>query len=149
MTEFITSLTRSAHQWTAAGYATMLKIFLIGMGGFIGAVLRYGVSGLVQNLSRSISFPYGTLAVNVIGCLIIGALSQLVETRGVLSVQTRLFIFVGVLGALTTFSTFSNETINLVREGQWLYALANIAGHMMLCFAAVLLGRWLTHVIWG
>jgi CrcB protein len=132
----------------AAGYPAMLKILLIGLGGFIGAVLRYGISGLVQNLSRSISFPYGTLAVNVIGCLVIGALSHLVETRGVLNVQARLFIFVGVLGALTTFSTFSNETINLIREGQWLYALANIVLHLILCFAAVLLGRWLTFSIW-
>jgi CrcB protein len=136
------------HQLVNVGLPDMLKILLIGLGGFIGAILRYGISGLVQNLSRSISFPYGTLAVNVIGCLIVGALSQLVEARAVLSVQSRLFIFVGVLGALTTFSTFSNETINLIREEQWLYALANIFGHIILCFAAVLLGRWLTYMIW-
>lgn len=132
----------------ADGFPTMVKILLIGLGGFIGAILRYGVSGLVQNLTRSISFPYGTLAVNVIGCLIIGGLSQLVETRGFFSVQTRLFVFVGVLGALTTFSTFSNETINLVRERQLFYALANTGLHIILCFAAVVLGRWLTYVIW-
>jgi CrcB protein len=126
----------------------MVKILLIGLGGFVGAILRYGISGLVQNLTRSISFPYGTLAVNVLGCLIIGALSQLVETRSVFSLQTRLFVFVGVLGALTTFSTFSNETINLVREGQWFYAAANIVLQLICCFAAVLLGRWLTYIIW-
>ena len=126
----------------------MVKILLIGMGGFIGAILRYGISGLVQNLTRSVSFPYGTLAVNVLGCLVIGALSHLVETRGIFGMQTRLFVFVGILGALTTFSTFSNETINLVREGQWFYAAANIVLQFICCFAAVLLGRWLTHIIW-
>jgi len=132
----------------ADSFPTMVKILLIGLGGFIGAILRYVISGLVQNMTRSISFPYGSLAVNVLGCLIIGALSQMVETRGVLSVQTRLFIFVGVLGALTTFSTFSNETINLVREGQLFHALANIALQVICCLSAVLLGRWLTYVIW-
>ena len=130
------------------GWPAMVKILLIGLGGFIGAILRYGISGLVQNMTRSISFPYGTLAVNVIGCLIIGALSQLVETRGVLNVQARLFIFVGILGALTTFSTFSNETINLIRESQLFYAIANIVLQVILCLSAVVLGRWLTFMIW-
>ena len=62
----------------------MAKIFLAGIGGFIGSVLRYSVSGFVQDLSRNIDFPYGTLAVNLIGCFAIGFLSQLAETRGLL-----------------------------------------------------------------
>ena len=132
----------------ADSFPALTRILLVGLGGFVGAILRYGISGLVQNMTRSISFPYGTLAVNVIGCLIIGALSQMVDTRGVLNVQTRLFVFVGVLGALTTFSTFSNETINLIREGQLFYAIANIGLQLILCLSAVLLGRWLTYIIW-
>src|SRR2546423_13973680 len=92
-------------------------MFLAGVGGFIGSILPYSVSGFVQNLTRSIDFPYGTLAVNLIGCLAIGFLSQLAETRGFFTAETRTLVFIGVLGGFTTFSAFSNETINLWREG--------------------------------
>ena len=85
----------------------MTKILLIGMGGFVGAVLRYAVGGGVQTLTRSISFPHGTMAVNVIGCFLIGGLTYLAETRSLFSANTRMFLFIGVLGAFTTFSTFA------------------------------------------
>jgi CrcB protein len=126
----------------------MVKLFLAGIGGFLGSVLRYSLSGFVQDLSRSIHFPYGTLAVNLIGCLAIGFLSQLAETRGVFTAETRTLVFVGVLGGFTTFSAFGNETINLWREGESGLALLNIAAHLVLCLGAVWLSRVLAYQIW-
>src|SRR5207302_3948870 len=119
----------------------MAKMFLAGIGGFVGTILRYSVSGLVQDLSRSIDFPYGTLAVNLIGCLAIGFLSQLAETHGVFTAETRTLIFIGLLGGFTTFSAFSNETINLWRDGENFLAAANIAAHLVLCLGAAWLSR--------
>ena len=126
----------------------MIKILLAGAGGFVGSVLRYSVSGFVQDFSRSINFPYGTLAVNLIGCFAIGFLSQLAETRGVFAAETRTLVFVGVLGGFTTFSAFGNETINLWREGESGLALLNIAAHVVLCLGAVWLSRALAYQIW-
>ncbi len=126
----------------------MVKMLLAGVGGFIGSVLRYSVSGFVQDLSRSIDFPYGTLAVNFLGCLAIGFLSQLAETRGYFTAETRTLIFIGVLGGFTTFSAFSNETMNLWREGQTLLATVNVAAHLVLCFAAVWISRAVAFQIW-
>lgn len=96
----------------------MSKILLVGAGGFVGAVLRYTVSAWVQTASKSVRFPYGTLAVNLLGCLVIGLLSQLAEDRNLFTSEMRLLIFIGILGAFTTFSTFSNETIDLLHWSQ-------------------------------
>ena len=126
----------------------MGKLFLAGIGGFIGSVLRYSVSGFVQDLSRSIDFPFGTLAVNLIGCFAIGFLSQLAETRGSFTAETRTLIFIGVLGGFTTFSAFSNETINLWREGESLLTTINVAAHLVLCLGAVWLSRAMAYQIW-
>ena len=126
----------------------MLKLFLAGIGGFVGSVLRYSVSGFVQELSRSLHFPYGTLAVNLLGCLAIGLLSQLAETHGVFTAETRTLVFVGVIGGFTTFSAFGNETINLWREGESGLALINIAAHLVLCLGAVWLSRAVAYQIW-
>lgn len=127
----------------------MSKLFLAGIGGFIGSALRYSVGGLVQDLSRSIRFPYGTLAVNVLGCLAIGFLSQLAETRGFFTAETRTLVFMGVLGGFTTFSAFGNETINLWREGESLFAALNIGAHLALCLGAVWISRAVAFQIWG
>jgi len=124
------------------------KMFLAGIGGFVGSVLRYSVSGFVQDLSRSIDFPYGTLVVNFLGCLAIGFLSQLAETRGYFTAETRTLIFIGVLGGFTTFSAFSNETMNLWREGETLLATVNVAAHVVLCLAAVWISRAAAYQIW-
>ncbi len=126
----------------------MGKLFLAGIGGFIGSVLRYSVSGFVQDLSRSINFPFGTLAVNLIGCFAIGLLSQLAETRGVFTAETRTLVFIGVLGGFTTFSAFGNETINLWRDGESGLALMNIAAHLVLCLGAVWLSRAVAYQLW-
>jgi CrcB protein len=126
----------------------MTNILLIGIGGFIGSIVRYLASGYVQQASKSIDFPYGTLVVNVLGCFIIGFLAQLAENRGVFTTQSRLFVFVGFLGGFTTFSTFGNETLNLMREGQSMNALANIGTNVVLGLFAVWLGRTVSYLIW-
>jgi CrcB protein len=125
------------------------KLFLAGIGGFIGSSLRYAVTGYVQTWSRSIDFPYGTLAVNLIGCFLIGFLSQLAESRGILTAESRTFVFIGILGGFTTFSAFGNETMNLWREGENLLAMANISAHLLLGLGAVWASRALAYQIWG
>jgi len=124
------------------------KLLVIGVGGFIGSVLRYLVSGYVQQISRSVQFPYGTLVVNVVGCFIIGFLSQLADARGVFTAESRAFVFIGILGGFTTFSTFGNETMNFLREGENLPALVNIGAHILLGLGAVWLGRNVAYSIW-
>ena len=127
----------------------MGKLFLAGLGGFIGSSLRYAVGGYVQQISRSADFPYGTLAVNLSGCFIIGFLSQLAESRGVFTAESRTFVFIGILGGFTTFSAFGNETMNLWRDGQNTLAMANIAAHVVLGLGAVWISRALAYQIWG
>ncbi len=126
----------------------MTNILLVGIGGFIGSVLRYLASGYVQQASKSVDFPYGTLAVNVVGCFIIGFLAQLAESRGVFTSESRLFVFVGILGGFTTFSSFGNETLNLARDSQMMGALANIGANVVIGLFAVWLGRTVSYLIW-
>ena len=104
----------------------MINILLVGMGGALGSIARFLVSGWVQAVSRNVNFPYGTLTVNVVGCFVIGFLSQLAEARGLLTSEARAFVFIGLLGGFTTFSTFGNETYNLARIGEMTSALAKI-----------------------
>lgn len=85
-------------------------------------------------------FPLGTFAVNMIGCLIIGYLMQLSESRGVLQGDWRLFVFVGLLGGFTTFSSFGLETFYLLRDGEYIYAIANAVGQLVLGLMLVWLG---------
>jgi CrcB protein len=126
----------------------MINILLVGFGGFIGSVSRYLASGYVQQATKSIDFPYGTLAVNVVGCFIIGFLAQLAEERGVFTSQSRLFVFTGFLGGFTTFSSFGNETLNLARDSRVMNALANVGANVLLGLFAVWLGRTVSYLIW-
>ena len=126
----------------------MTNILLVGFGGFIGSILRYLASGYVQQASKSVGFPYGTLVVNVIGCFVIGFLAQLADTRGVFTTESRLFIFIGILGGFTTFSSFGNETLNLARDSQMMSALANIGANVIIGLFAVWLGRTVSYLIW-
>jgi CrcB protein len=126
----------------------MTKLLIIGAGGFIGSVLRYVISGLAQTLSQSIAFPYGTLAVNVVGCLCIGFISELADSRALMGGDTRLFLIVGILGGFTTFSAFGNETMNLIRDGEMALALMNVGAQVLLGLGAVWLGYTLAYVIW-
>jgi CrcB protein len=123
-------------------------LLLVGVGGFVGAVLRYWIGGYVQALSGSVTFPYGTLAVNVLGCLVIGFLAEMVETGGLVSPELRSLVLVGLLGALTTFSTFSHETWNLIRGGQTGMALWNVGGNVGFSLLAAWLGHSLATILW-
>ncbi len=126
----------------------MTNILLVGLGGFIGSILRYLASGYVQQSTKSIDFPFGTLAVNVIGCFVIGFLAQLAETRGVFTSESRAFVFVGILGGFTTFSSVGNETFNLAHDSQMMKALANIGANVILGLFAVWLGRTIAYLVW-
>ena len=125
----------------------MAKLLLVGAGGFLGSIARALLSNFVQQTSDS-AFPLGTLAVNVIGCFVIGALSQAGETREIFTAETRAFIFVGVLGGFTTYSSFGNETINLWRGSMGWLAFVNVAAQLLLGLGAVLVGRGLVERCW-
>ena len=118
----------------------MNHLMLIGAGGFLGAIARYTVSGWVQQRFGG-AFPLGTLIVNVVGCLIIGALMSLVEDHPLLLPPWRAFIAVGILGAFTTFSTFGYETFALIEDRRTLAAGASVLLNVVLGLLAVLLGR--------
>jgi fluoride exporter len=119
----------------------MGTFLLIGMGGFLGAILRYALSDYVQNWSKSTDFPIGTLVVNLVGCLLIGALAQLAEARDIFTPETSALIFLGFLGAFTTFSTFSSDSFNLFQSGNSLLFYLNIGASVIFGLFAVWLGR--------
>ena len=114
----------------------MLQAMFVGLGGFVGAVTRYGLTALMKRLAGE-GFPYGTLVANVIGCLAIGALFSLVENNP----NGRAFLIIGLLGGFTTFSSFGHETLSLFSRGQLGAALGNVALNMILCLGAVMIGR--------
>ena len=116
----------------------MLNILIIGIGGFIGAILRYLLSGYFYNLYGN-KFPYGTLAVNIIGCLILGFFITLAEGKFIVSPQIKSFVAIGLLGAFTTFSTFSFETLVLLQRELYISAFLNI----FISISAGLLAVWL------
>ncbi len=121
----------------------MIKLLLVGAGGFFGAIARYGLSAGVTRLHGS-AFPLGTFAVNVLGCLAIGAAMALVEDRPLLSENARLLIVTGLLGAFTTFSTFGHEILELMRDGRAGLAGLYVVGSLLLGGAALVLGRFVT-----
>jgi len=124
----------------------MLNLLLVGSGGFIGSALRYLVGLGAQHLARHSAFPYGTLAVNVLGCLLIGFLAGLAQQRDLFNASARLFVFTGMLGGFTTFSTFSYESMVLIQEGAFGRALISIGANLFLCLGLCYLGmlsaRW-------
>jgi CrcB protein len=126
----------------------VLSILYVALGGALGSVSRYLLGTWTQSLSKSIDFPYGTLTVNLIGCFIIGFLSQLAETRGAFTPESRAFVFIGILGGFTTFSSFGNDTLNLLRDGETFNALANIGANVILGLLLVWLGRMVAYWIW-
>jgi CrcB protein len=118
---------------------TLGRTLIVGVGGFLGAALRYLLGALLYRLAPS-TFPYATMVVNVSGCFVIGLLAALAEQRLLLGPTSRLFWLVGVLGGYTTFSTFGWETFALAHEGSGTAALLNVAGQVLLGLAAVWLG---------
>ncbi len=116
----------------------MWRIFIIGIGGAIGTILRYVMGGLDYRFSGGV-FPISTLVVNVTGSFMIGFLWGIVD-RFSFSPNTRMFVFIGILGGYTTFSTFSLETFNLMRDGEYRIALMNMFSSVILSVGAVFLG---------
>ena len=124
----------------------MNQILAIAAGGAVGSVMRYAVStGVYSMLGRN--FPYGTLAVNVIGSFLMGLLFVLMVERLDMSAVWRMAVLVGFLGAFTTFSTFSIETVNLLQGGDFLRALLNIVISVVFCLVATWIGFRLGRLI--
>ncbi|MDX1346580.1 MAG: fluoride efflux transporter CrcB [Sedimenticolaceae bacterium] len=116
----------------------MNQLLLIGLGGALGAISRYGLSSLVYGITGR-EFPWGTLVVNVVGSFFIGLLSVWLIER-IASTDLRALLIVGFLGALTTFSTFSIETLALLEEGALTRAFANVLTSVIVCVAAAWAG---------
>lgn len=117
----------------------MSQALVIAAGGAVGSLLRFWMSsGVYALLGRN--FPYGTLAVNVLGCLLMGVLFVLLTERLSLGPLWRAGLLIGVLGGFTTFSAFSMETVNLIEEGAQFKALANILLSVIACVGATWIG---------
>jgi CrcB protein len=119
----------------------------VGAGGFLGSILRYVLSGWVHRILDNPWFPYGTLAVNVTGSLVIGFLAGLADSRSLFSSEARLFVFIGLLGGFTTFSSLTIETFSLARSAQLLAAAMNLALQIFLGLLAVWLGNLLARLM--
>jgi len=120
----------------------MASYFWIAIGSAIGGVARYWCSGVAARLVGE-TFPWGTIAVNILGSFIIGFIFTISATEGriFLSSTTRNFIMIGILGGYTTFSSFSLQTLNLANDGEWFRAGANIVVSVVCCLFAVWIGH--------
>src|SRR6266480_3222716 len=122
----------------------------IALGSALGGVTRYWLSGIVAERWGTV-FPWNTLAVNITGSFVIGAIAALAGAEGRIHPNLRPFVvqflMVGLCGGYTTFSSFSLQTLNLLQEGQWLYAGANVGLSVVLCLSAVWLGYFAGHLI--
>ena len=115
-----------------------MTLAYVALGGALGALARYGISGWVYDRMGE-NFPWGTLVVNVVGCLALGLVIRWLQVSA-LSPEVRPFLTIGVLGAFTTFSTFSYETVALLQEGQWLRAGLYMGGSVVLGLIAMVAG---------
>ena len=125
----------------------MMTLVLVGIGGCLGSIARYLLSEGIQGRAGG-PFPFGTLAVNVAGCFVIGAVTALFEGTLLPTPEARAFLVAGVLGGFTTFSAFGNETFLLWREAGAAPALVNIAAQIFCGLGAVGLGRALAQAVW-
>jgi CrcB protein len=117
----------------------VINYLMLALGGALGALARYGVGGLVQTRMNA-AFPYGTLVVNLCGCLLMGFVMALITDRVVVAPEFRYFVPVGFIGAFTTFSTFELETFRAIEDGAWLVGFTNVAVSVILGFVALWLG---------
>jgi fluoride exporter len=121
-----------------------LNLLAIAIGGALGSVARYLLSSIVLRVSGPM-FPLGTFVVNIIGCFVFGALAGAASARLSLAQEVRLFLFTGILGGFTTFSSYAFESFALIRDGQFVAATANIVGQVVVGLIALaggfLLGR--------
>lgn len=122
-------------------------LLAVGIGGFIGAILRFTLSSFIQN-SSTIFFPFGTLFVNILGSFFIGFLFLYFQEIN-LSAHQKALLITGLLGALTTFSTFSLETLFMIQDNLWAKALSNIGLNVILCLFATCLGMIVFKKIYG
>ena len=132
-----------------------MRMGLLAGGGALGTLCRYGLSGLVQDRATTAAkavFPWGTLAVNLIGCFVIGLLWALGEESR-FSPRTQLFLFLGLLGGFTTFSSYALESVSLLRGGALLWAAGNVLASnflgLALTFGGLFLGRWIVSLARG
>ena len=125
-----------------------MEYLWIALGSALGGVARYWLSGVVARRFGE-SFPVGTLIVNVTGSAVIGFVATLSDPGGrlLMRVTARQFVMLGVLGGYTTFSSFSLQTLNLARDGEWVYASANVVLSVILCLLAVWLGQVVARMI--
>jgi fluoride exporter len=124
----------------------LARILSIGLAGFAGTLLRYWLSGVVAKRYGE-TFPYGTLAVNLVGCFVIGFLFYVFYDRALGSPLIRTTIFIGLLGGFTTFSSYGLQTFTLLRDGELFLALANILASNVIGLALVWVGYSLAKVI--
>lgn len=124
----------------------MWRAVLVGSGGFVGSLLRYWLSGAVQQWADS-GFPYGTLTVNLAGSFVIGLVMTMSLERGIVGADVRTFLTVGFCGGFTTMSTLSYETLALLREGEMVAAATNAFGGVVACVAAVWVGAAIGRVV--
>ena len=124
---------------------------LIAIGGAFGALARFTVDNSVTSLTGG-TFPWGTLTINIVGSFVIGFIGAVASPEGRMNSQSRVFatqfLMVGVCGGYTTFSSFSLQTLNLLRDREWLYAGGNVIFSVTLCLVAVWLG-WLAGSIFS
>ena len=121
-------------------------LLAVGAGGFIGAILRFLISGWVQKLSPTL-FPLGTLSVNVLGSFIIGFMVLYFES--LVAPHQKALVITGLLGALTTFSTFSLETVTMLQSGLWGRVVTNITLNVVLCVIATMIGMMVFKRLYG
>jgi CrcB protein len=117
----------------------MQLVLLIGLGGFVGAILRFWVSGWIQN--GLITFPLGTLGVNFIGSFILSVVMYLSEFKGLFNEETRIFLTIGLLGSFTTMSTFGYESFKLLEQNEMGLFGLNVVGSVILALLGVYLGK--------
>jgi CrcB protein len=115
-------------------------VLLAGLGGFIGSAGRYLVGGWIHRAWPFATLPFGTLAVNVCGCFLIGLLAGLVEVRQLFGPDLRVFLLIGLLGGFTTFSSFAYETLALLRDADLGRALANVGAQVVFGLGAAWVG---------
>lgn len=119
----------------------LFKMFIAGLGGFIGTLCRYVLNDFIYRAMQYPLFPYGTFTINILGCFFIGLIASLAETR-IISPDVRLFIQIGMLGGFTTFSSFGLETFNLLRDGQFILGAMNVLLQAGIGLLAVWLGYY-------
>lgn len=121
-------------------------IIIVGTGGFLGTVSRFLASRYVQNYIQS-AFPYGTFFVNIAGCFLIGLFFGMSERMNILNADWRMFLTVGFCGGFTTFSTFANENLALLRDGNFLYFALYTSLSLFLGLLATYLGNLITKIV--